>query len=62
MCVERLARSTQTPTLQEPVHVNDGEQRTDNSALLRRAAGVALAATHAPRSIAIPLFDRRFQS
>src|ERR1700730_526764 len=60
MCAEHFATSTETPMLQEPVHVNHGEQRTDDSTL-RRAAFAALAATHAPLSVAIPLFDWRFQ-
>src|ERR1700689_5262361 len=42
--------------LQEPIHVDDGEQRTDDTALWR-ATPVALAATHAPFPVAIPFLD-----
>src|SRR5215210_2997398 len=57
---ESLAPSRQTPMLQEPVHVDDGEQRTDDTALRRAARGV-LAPAHAPFPFAVPLLDRRSQ-
>ena len=57
---ERFAASGQTPVLQEPVHVDVGEQRARDAAL-RRAARVALAATDAPVPVAIPFLDRRLQ-
>ena len=60
MCAERLAASGQPPMLQEPVHVDVGEQRTCDAAL-RRAARVALAATHAPGPVPVPFLDRRLQ-
>ena len=46
--------------LQEAVHVDVGKQRARDTAL-RRAASAALAAAHAPFSVAIPFLDRRFQ-
>ena len=52
--MERFAASGQTPVLQEPVHVDVGQQRARDAAL-RRAARVALAATHAPGSIRHPV-------
>lgn len=54
---ERLSPSTETPMLQESVHVDDREQRTDDTPS-RRAACAALADIHAPFPIAIPLFGR----
>ena len=60
MRTERFATSAKTPMLQEAVHVNDGEQRTDDTAL-RRAAFAALAAAHGPLSVAIPLLGPRLQ-
>jgi hypothetical protein len=44
---------------QETVHVDVGEQWACDAAL-RRAAGVALATTHAPLPVTIPFLDRRF--
>jgi hypothetical protein len=41
--VERVAASVRTPMLQEPVHVDVGQQWTYDAAL-RRAARVSLAA------------------
>ena len=46
--------------LQEPVHVNIGEQRAGDTAL-RRAAFAAPAAAHSPFPVAIPFLDRRLQ-
>jgi hypothetical protein len=57
---ERFAAFGQPPILQEPVHVDVGEQRARDAAL-RRATRVALAATHAPCSVSIPFFDWRPQ-
>ena len=57
---ESLAASAATPMLQETVHVDHGEHWADDPAL-RRAAHVALAAAHAPSSVAVPFLDRRFQ-
>jgi hypothetical protein len=49
------------PILQEPVHVDVGEQWARDTAL-RRAARVALATTDAPGPVTImPFLDRRFQ-
>jgi hypothetical protein len=50
----------QPSVFQEPVHVNVGKERTDDTAL-RRATSVALTTMHAPGSILVPLFDRRLQ-
>src|SRR5712672_4571078 len=58
MGTECLAASGQTPVLQEPVHVDVGEQRAGDSTL-RCATRIALAATHAPYPVAIPFLDRR---
>ena len=58
--MERVAASGQTPMLQEPVHVDIGQQWTRDAAL-RRAARVPLAATHAPGSVRVPFLDRRPQ-
>ena len=60
MGTERFAASALTPMLQEPVHVDVGEQRARDAAL-RRAAPVALAANDPPLSVAIPLLDRRLE-
>jgi hypothetical protein len=46
--------------LQEPVHVDVGQQWTCDAAL-RRPARVSLAATHAPGSVRVPFLDRRPQ-
>jgi hypothetical protein len=54
--MEQAAIRIETPMLEKAVHVNDREQRADDSTL-RRAAFAALAATHAPLSVAIPLFE-----
>lgn len=54
---ECFTPTAETPMLQDPIHVDDGEQRTGDAAL-RRAAVVALTATHAPFPVAIPLLDR----
>src|SRR3984957_18532838 len=58
--MERVATASQTPMLQEPVHVDVGQQWTRDAAL-RRAARVSLAATHAPGSVRVPFLDRRPQ-
>jgi hypothetical protein len=51
----------QPPVLQEPVHIDVGEQWARDAAL-GRAARVAFALTNAPAPVAsIPLLDRRFQ-
>jgi hypothetical protein len=50
---ECFTPTAETPMLQEPIHVDDGEQRTGHTALWR-AALVALPATHAPFPVAIP--------
>ena len=60
MRTERCAAFGQPPILREPVHVDVGEQRARDAAL-RRAARVALAATHAPCSVSIPFLDRYLQ-
>ena len=57
---ECFTAAADAPVLQEPVHVDVGEQRARDTAL-RRATRVALAPTHAPRSIRVPLFDRCLQ-
>ena len=57
MGAERFAGAALTPVLQEPVHVDVGEQRARDAAL-RRAARVALAADHAPGSVGVTLLDR----
>src|SRR5262245_40002239 len=58
---ERLPAPGQPPILQEPVHVDVGEQWARDAAL-RRAARVALATTDAPGPVAImPFHDRRFK-
>ena len=54
------AASRKAPMLQETVYVNNGEQRAHH-ATLRRAALAVRAAAHAPRPVAIPLFDRCLQ-
>jgi hypothetical protein len=53
---ECFTPTAETPMLQEPIHVDDGEQRTDDTALWR-APLVALTAAHAPFPVAIPLLD-----
>ena len=58
--LERVATASQTPMLQEPVHVDVGQQWTRDAAS-RRAARVSLAATLAPGSIRVPFLDRRPQ-
>ena len=58
MCAKCFATSAETPMLEKAIHVNGGEQRTDNSALWRAAVAV-LAAAHAPFPVAIPFLDRR---
>ena len=58
--MECVVASGQTPMLQEPVHVDVGQQWTCDAAL-RRAARVSLAATHAPGSVHVPFLDRRPQ-
>ena len=58
MSAERVAACSQTPMLQEPVHVDVGQQWTCDAAL-RRAARVSLAATHAPGFVRVPFLDRR---
>ena len=60
MRAERLAASRQAPMLQEPVHVDDGEQRTGDPTL-GCATRVAPAAAHAPFPVAIPVLDRHLQ-
>src|SRR5512145_850193 len=60
MGTERLAASAATPVLEEPVHIDVGEQRARDTAL-RRAASVTLAATDPPLPVAIPLLDRRLE-
>jgi hypothetical protein len=61
MRAEVLASVAAPPVLEETVHVDVGEQRTGDAAL-RRDACRTLAASHAPRPIAVPLLDRRFQA
>src|SRR5262249_22473450 len=61
MGTERLATTASTPVLQEPVHVDMGEQWARDAAL-RRAALVLLAANHPPLPVAIPFLDRCFQA
>src|SRR6478736_6924044 len=60
LAMECFTPTAETPMLQEPVHVDDGEQRTDDAALWR-ATLVALTAAHAPFPVAIPLPDRNSQ-
>ena len=60
MSVKRVAASGRTPMLQEPVHVDVGQQWTYDAAL-RRGARVSLAATHAPGFVRVPFLDRRPQ-
>src|SRR5258707_14725819 len=55
-----LAPSRRTPMLQEPVHVQVGEQWAYHPTL-RRAAGTALAPGQAPLPGVIALLDRRFE-
>ncbi len=55
---ECFAASSHTPVLQEPVHVDVGEQRARDAALLR-AALIALAADDSPLPVAIPFVDWR---
>ncbi len=57
MRTERFAASGKTSMLQEPVHVDNGELRSDDTAL-RRAALATLAAAYAPFPVAIPFFSR----
>src|SRR5688572_1185609 len=57
MGTKRFATSASTPVLQEPVHVDVGEQRARDAALWR-AARVALAANDPPLPVAVPLLDR----
>src|SRR6202162_2574673 len=60
-CPKRLPAPGQPPILQEPIHVDVGEQWAHDAALWR-AARVAFATTDAPGPVAIiPLLDRRFQ-
>jgi hypothetical protein len=58
MSTERTRRAALPEVLQEPVHVDVGEQWADDSAL-RRAELVTLAARHPPGSVCIALFDGR---
>src|SRR6202051_2011327 len=58
--MERVAASGQTPMLQEPVHVDVGQQWTCDAAL-RLAPRVSVAAAHVPGSIRVPFLDRRPQ-
>src|SRR6266487_3676819 len=61
VCTERFPALGQPPVLQEPIHVDVGEQWARDAALWR-AARVALATTDAPDPVAIiPFLDRRFQ-
>src|SRR5689334_11700616 len=57
---KRFTASSEPPMLQESVHVQVGQQRT-NDAALRRAAPAPLTSAHAPLSISIPLLNRRLQ-
>src|SRR5580692_1633 len=57
---ERFTASGQPPMLQEPVHVQVGQQRTDDTTL-RRAALAPFASSQAPSSVSIPLLNRRLQ-
>src|SRR5258708_9589933 len=61
VCMERFPAPGQPPVLQEPIHVDVGEQWARDAAL-GRAARVALATTDAPGPVATILFlDRRLQ-
>jgi hypothetical protein len=60
MRVECFATSAEAPMLEKAVRVNDGEQRTDDSAL-RCAAFAAPTATPAPLAVAVPFLGRRLQ-
>jgi hypothetical protein len=60
MGTESFAASAETPVLQEPVHVDVGEQRAGDPTL-RCAAHVALAADDPPLPVAVPLLDRRLE-
>ena len=57
---ERFTASGEPPMLQEPVHVQVGQQRTDDTAL-RRAAPAPFASSQAPFSIRTPFLNRRLQ-
>src|SRR5262249_44478395 len=57
---EGFATTTLTPVLQEPVHVDVGQQWARH-ATLGRAALVPFAANHPPLPVAIPLLDRCLQ-
>src|SRR6516165_4089318 len=57
---EHFTASGEPPMLQEPVHVQVGQQRTDDTAL-RRAAPAPFASSQAPFSVSIPSFNRRLQ-
>jgi hypothetical protein len=58
VCTERFPAPGQPPVLQEPIHVDVGEQWARDAAL-GRAARVALATTDAPGPVAIILFLSR---
>ena len=55
---ERFTASGKSPMLQESVHVQVGQQRTDDTAL-RRAASASFASSQAPFSVSIPFLNRR---
>src|SRR5215469_10910739 len=55
-----LSPSGDPPILQEPIHVQVGEQGTDHPTL-RSSAGVALASRPASIPLLIPLFNRNFK-
>jgi len=55
---ERFSGAALTPMLQEPVHVDVGQQRARDAAL-RRAPRIPLAASHAPGSVGVALLDWR---
>ena len=57
---ERFTASGEPPILQEPVHVQVGQQRTDDTAL-RRAAPAPFASSQAPFSVSIPFLNRRLK-
>jgi hypothetical protein len=59
-CTEHLAAFSKPPVFEESVHVDVGKQWA-RDATLRRAACIALAATHAPFPVTVPFLDRRFQ-
>jgi hypothetical protein len=57
---ERFTASGEPPMLQEPVHVQVGQQRTDDTALWR-AASAPFASRQAPFSVSIPFLNRHLQ-